>query len=61
VRFVAIHDLNAWLQPGCNIRSPFFARATSAHRRRPFMTIFASLMLTAITLYMLVQVDEFRS
>jgi hypothetical protein len=61
VRLVAIHADCAQLQSRCNIRSPSFARATTAHRRRPFMTIFATLMLTAIALYVLLQVDDLRS
>ena len=61
VQLVAIHVDGACLQPVCNIHSPSFARAKPVQRRRPFMTIVATLMLTAIALYVLVQVDDLRS
>jgi hypothetical protein len=61
VRLVAIHADGAQVQPHCNIRSPSFARATPAHRTRVFMTIFATLMLTAIALYLMMQVDDLRA
>jgi hypothetical protein len=61
VRFVAIHTESAQSQPRCNNRSPSFARATPAHRRIPLMTIFATLMLTAIALYVMMQVDDLKS
>jgi hypothetical protein len=61
VRFVAIHTESAQSQPRCNICPPSFARATPAHRRIPLMTIFATLMLTAIALYVMMQVDDLRS
>ena len=61
MQLVAIHDDGARLQPRCNNRSPSFARATPAHRRRSFMTLVATLMLTAITLYVLLQIDDLRS
>lgn len=61
VQLVSIHDDGTLLQPRCNIRFASFARPTPAHRRRPLMTLVATLMLTAIALYVLVQVDDLRS
>jgi hypothetical protein len=61
VRFVASHTDGTKLSLHCNIRSPSFARATPPHRRRSLMTIFATLMLTAIALYVLLQVDDLRA
>jgi hypothetical protein len=60
VQLVAINDPCTELQPRCNIRSPSFARPTPAHRRKSLMTIFATLMLTAIALYVMMQVDDLR-
>jgi hypothetical protein len=58
VPFVAIRDFDARLQSRRNIPRPSFARAKPAHRRRLPMNIVATVMLVAIALYVLLQMED---